>query len=110
MIKEDIKKLVEKLILELSKGNYSIINQDPYKSRISPEMMKKEIEEYGERLVELPEGKLDEIEVIYIKDNRSNYAMDVDLWTEKGESDLTLSLTITEEPEVLIEIDNLHIL
>ena len=111
MVSKDVKKLIQKLVAELAKGNYSIIKEPPFQSRCNPEDIARVIEDYGRTITNLPNEAFNFYKAIPVKGEKSKYALDVDLWTkEQGRSDLTLQLTVSDQENLVIEVDDLHIL
>lgn len=104
---ESIYELVHKLVL----GKYEEINLGNVSGRLTSSELRDTIIEYDERITDIPIEVLAATEVIAVKTFVNTWAIDLDLWTNKGLSDLTLSLTISISDEILnLYIDDLHVL
>lgn len=104
--------LIEKLVKKIADGEYSIIKEKPnFKSRVEINDLSRIIQEYGETIIPLPDNAFDYIDIYPIEGKNKMYSIDIPIWTqEEGQSDLTLSLTLTDKEKILIEIDDLHVL
>ena len=83
--------------------------------RLTEEELTTAVELYGREILALPEEGYARMDVYELVDPAPpGWTVDVDLWTrEEGRSDLTLSLTLvgpSDEGEIRIEIDGLHVL
>jgi hypothetical protein len=106
--------VLKELTRDLVDGKYLGLERDGRAGRLDASQISWAIQNYGRHLVEPPESAFENAEAVSIKDaSAPTWATDFDLWTaEEGESDLTLSVTITEagSGRVRIEIDDLHVL
>ncbi len=111
----------EKIIEAVKQVASYLVNED-YKGleiltkgvRANEDDIKGMILSYGRKLVKPPENVYDDdLDIIEIKDSeRPTFSACMHLWTEEeGMSDLSLELTlITVDEDVLIELDNIHVL
>lgn len=107
----------KKIVQWLAQDEYDKVEERTNRVRLSAKQLRSAIEEYGRHLVVPPEGVFDELDVIEIDTQSDSKAWSVrfDLWTqEEGRSDLSLEMTMREpkEPdgELIVELDNLHVL
>jgi hypothetical protein len=112
-IVEETKTLVQWLV----KHDYDAIERRSQGVRWPGTELKRAVAEYGRTLIMPPDQAFDALDVIAIqKDNGPRaWSIRFDLWTrEEGRSDLTLEITLKESEqrtgEMVLEIDNLHVL
>jgi hypothetical protein len=114
LLPEHLKPTLKKLVADLVSGDHSMLEQDGRSGRLDAKQIEGAILRYKCHLIDPPISAYDDLEAFYIKGSvPPAWAVDIDLWTiEEGRSDLTLSVTISEEnPNVIrIEIDDLHVL
>ncbi len=99
------------LVDDLVAGNYAELEADGRIGRLTQGQLRDAIEEYGRKLVPLPDDRMEMHE--YQSDaDPLEFAVDVTLWTaEEGRSDLTLSLTVVENGDnPMLSIDDVHVL
>ncbi len=103
-----IRSLVEALV----EGRFDQLERDGRSGRLSSHELKKTLKAYGRTIITLPDEAFGFVDVYSVKGHESIWALDVPLWTaEEGRSDLTLSLTVSENQDgVQLEIDDLHVL
>lgn len=101
------------LVHELVMSNFSQLEQDGRAGRLSADDLQATISRYGRTLIDLPEEAFsDDRFSIYQTRGKSKWSIDLTLWTkEEGESDLTLQVEARiDKGDVLLEIDDLHVL
>jgi hypothetical protein len=110
-IDPDIQRLLRKLVQDLADAKYDDIAADGRGGRLTPVELHSLIHNYGRTLITLPDEAWSLVDVYLIAGQPDVVAMDIPLWTkEEGRSDLTLSVTITRSHEVLVQIDDIHVL
>lgn len=117
MDEEKFRKTLLYVLDLLVRGEYQALETLSRGRRLTAQEMQETVVRWPYRLVMPPDNDLSDIVYGEIKNitgsNPIQWATDVKLWTaEEGWSDLTLSLTLTNEPGDLydVEIDNLHVL
>ena len=105
---EPIRELVEILI----KKKFDLLEKDGRIGRLSPAELETAINDYGRTLISLPDAAFELAEEYKVESQENMWDVDIPLWTrEEGRSDLTLSVTINFQNDVLsIYIDDLHVL
>jgi hypothetical protein len=100
------------LVDDLVAGDYSAVRGDVRIGRLTEEELTRAIAAYGRRLVPLPRGAMDAMDVYPLDSLPGQFAVDVPLWTiEEGRSDLTLSLKVIDRDDfVMVSINDLHVL
>ncbi len=105
---------IAKLVAHLAAGEFDQAFQQAPSSRVNAEDLERAISEYGRRLVPLPPEGLQLIDYVEIQGvGAPCWSVVVPLFTEEeGRSDLSLELTIQEQPAGVhtIEIDDVHVL
>jgi hypothetical protein len=83
-------------------------------SRVSAEELEQVVRDYSRRLVMPPRDRQPPLGVVRIQDSEPvRWSVDVPLWSgPEGRSDLTLQLTVTEQPggAFSVAVDDLHVL
>lgn len=105
----DFKYSIESLVNTLAAQEYDKIERDKQNGIIPIIDLISRIDEYGEKIVSLPDGWVKEALVYNIENKRLDVYLP--LWTNLGKSDLTLSLScfyIHNNPQ--IEINDLEVL
>jgi hypothetical protein len=105
---DPIRSLVETLV----NGHFDQLERDGRSGRLSAHELQEALHAYGRTLITLPDEAFRLAEVYPVKGQNATWAVDVPLWTaEEGQSDLTLSLTVSDSKDgVQLEIDDLHTL
>jgi len=105
---------IAKLVAHLAAGEFDQALQQAPSSRVSAGDLERAITEYGRRLVPLPPEGLELIDYVEIQGvGPLCWSVVVPLFTEEeGRSDLSLELTIQEQPAGvhMIEIDDVRVL
>lgn len=105
---------IAKLVAYLAAGEFDQALQQAPSSRVKAKDLERAISEYGRRLVPLPPEGLRLIDYVEVQGGSSPcWSVVVPLFTEEeGRSDLSLELTIQEQPSGvhMIEIDDVHVL
>lgn len=105
-----VKRLVEWLV----NGDLTAIEQYTGGVRLSADLLRDAITEYGHKLVMPPEKALENIDVIEVTGAiPRKWSVRFDLWTEdEGRSDLTLECTLIDSENDFLdaEVDNIHVL
>ncbi|MFC1790323.1 hypothetical protein ACFLZP_02465 [Patescibacteria group bacterium] len=109
---KEVKIAVREVERAIVKGKFKKISPNIANSRLTKQDIKKAIEEYGGRVTLVSDNAYDNLQPIEVRgSNPKVWAVDFDLWVEGKQSDLTLSLTVTNVKNKLIAvIDDLHIL
>jgi hypothetical protein len=105
---------VVQLLRWLISGDYGAIDKASKGVRLSADLLRQAVVDYGRTLVMPPALALEQLDVIEVGgSNPRAWSVRVDLWTaEEGRSDLSLECTLIDGTEDLlgVEIDNLHVL
>jgi hypothetical protein len=112
-MEEKIKKIVERLVLDLIDGNFSKLVESGEAGRLTAYEIQNVLNEYGGTLSIPPEEAYNDMEILLVENaHESTWVADFDLWVNNKRSDLTLSCTIieSENGELKIAIDDLHVL
>ena len=111
MIPEPLLAPLRELVRSLVEGDFEKLEADGRAGRLTATELRSAVAEYGQQLVSVPDDELRRADVYPIKGEEGVWAVDVDLWTTEGRSDLTLSVTMRAEAErISAEIDDLHVL
>lgn len=100
--------LLKEVVSDLVSGNYSTLKAKQRLGRLNTGEIERAIEEYGQQLVHPLDTAFDCVEWLPYEQGR--WFVDFDLWTQKGQSDLTLTLSFQEGPPASVEIEDLHVL
>lgn len=94
-------------------GDFQAVENRSEGVRLTSEMMRRAIEEYGRTLVMPPEEAFLDIDAIdVLTSDLPTWSIRFDLWTkEERHSDLSLECTIIvhKDGSIAIEIDNIHV-
>ncbi|MCE9578147.1 MAG: hypothetical protein K8W52_33790 [Deltaproteobacteria bacterium] len=112
MLNPTFKEQVRILVCDLSRGAYAEVEADGRAGRLSAEILRRAVEEYGRQLVPIPEAGWALVDVYERTDVVGMVSMDVPLWTvEEGRSDLTLSLEASwVDGAPILRVENLHVM
>ena len=106
--------LIKQLVAWLVGGNYFEIETRSRGVRLSADLMRQSIEEYGRTLIMPPDKVFSNIDAIRVPNaDRPTWSVRFDLWTkEEGRSDLSVECTIFDrgDGELELELDNIHVL
>ncbi|WP_257167426.1 hypothetical protein [Bradyrhizobium sp. SRS-191] len=107
--------LVEQVMAWLVSGNFPAVEVRSRGLRLSAEMMRQAIEDYGRTLVMPPSEAFASMDVIRVADaGRRAWSIRFDLWTkEEGRSDLSLECTIVDRCDghaLDLTVDDIHVL
>lgn len=106
--------LMRQVIAWLVGGNFLAIEVRSNGVRLSAQMIRQAIEEYGRTPVMPPESAFSAIDAIQVANtDRPTWSIRFDVWTkEEGRSDLSLECTIVEGNDGILEleVDNIHVL
>ena len=109
-IKNEVRKIVQWLV----ECDYDAIVNYTNGHRLPAKEIRFAIEDYGRKLVMVPENQFENLDVIEVtKACPREWSVRCPLWTlEEGRSDLTLEMSIidTSQEELRTEIDNVIIL
>lgn len=103
-----IREVVELLV----RGEFAVLERDGRSGRLNSQEIESAISEYGKRLISLPDNSFQSADCYDIEGVKNTWTMDIPLWTaEEGESDLTLSITVTKENDSIhVGINDIHVL
>jgi hypothetical protein len=105
---------IRRVVSLLVSGDYRTIEKLTAATRLDAEVISRAIYEYGHTLVVPPDSAFENLDVIEVHESTpKRWSVRVNLWTEEeGCSDLSLELTLIEskDSDMLIEVDNLHVL
>jgi hypothetical protein len=103
---------IRRLVHDLAAHSYSSIEADGRIGRLTQAELGTAVAKYGRTLVPLPSDGMNFVYSYPVKDKPGEFIVEVTLWTlEEGRSDLTLSLTVLDNPgELRLSIDDLHVL
>ena len=92
--------------------NYSNLSSKKRTNRLSNEEVEKMIKNYGGSITERPSESLADLQVIKIEGNDfDTYHVDYDLYIDSKQSNLTLSLIVTNDNgDFVASIEDLHVL
>ena len=107
-----LKNTVEKLLLLLSRGEYSTLIKRCADSRLTADDVRRAINEYGGKPVMPPDNGYGDLDAILIKNSSpSKWSVRIPIWmADEGRSDLTLDIAIIvskERSEVIL--NDLHV-
>jgi hypothetical protein len=108
-----LKEVVQQVVRLLVIHEYDKLVKMSGGIQLSASEMAAAISDYGSTLVYPPAVAFDSIDAVGVLSSKPpKWSIVFPLWTEEeGRSDLTLELTVIEEPVGLrVEIDNLHVL
>lgn len=110
----------EKLISAVLQIEKALVNKDyksvasgsDHKSRLTENEIEQALKAYGGELTVAPKKSLLRIHPIKIQNSKDeSYAIDFDLWVDNKQSDLTVSLTVTNiNNHFIASIDDIHVL
>jgi hypothetical protein len=110
---EQLKGPVREVVRLLAAGQYSELEAITNGARLKATEMANAINEYGRKLIPVPEEGLNLMDVVKVgKVIPPKWSVTMPLWTrEEGRSDLSIELTLTEEGNAFrIEFDDIHVL
>jgi len=97
--REKIIRLAKKIESDLIAGKFNQIVSE-YECDITEADIREMLNKYSKPLFLTPDNEINNVKIIKIKtDEKNTWAVDWDLWTEKGRSDLTLLLDVTKETD-----------
>ena len=111
-MRNELKELVSRTVDLLVRGDYVELERMTSGRRLTASEIEQAVREYGGRLIMPPDGQLC-LDTIQVRGQiPPTWSVRCDLWTEEeGRSDLSLELTVIDQPgDALIEVDNLHVL
>jgi hypothetical protein len=99
---------VNQILQLLVNCDYDAIEKVSNGVRLSATEIKQAVDQYGRSLEMPPEDS--ELDIVEIEGGKG-WSVRCDLWTkEEGRSDLTLELTIVNENNFRVEVDDIHVL
>lgn len=105
--------MLRQVVTWLVVGDFQAIVDRSKGIRLTAEMMRRAIEEYGRTLVLPPEEAFSDIDAIRVSiADQPTWSIRFDLWTKEDErSDLCLECTIIvfSDSSIGLEIDNIHV-
>ena len=104
---------IQQLVHELVNANFDNLEEDGRSGRLSAHDLRRVIEEYPNKLVNLPNDAFaSKYASAFQVNGISNWRFDVSLWTEEeGRSDLTLQIEgCIDTGDIILKIDDLHVL
>lgn len=111
---ERIKATVIQLVHWLATENYPAIENHSHGIRLSEDLLRAAVGEYGGKIVMPPSIVFENIDTVLVAgSDPKKWSVRFDLWTERdGRSDLSLECTLIDGKNELldVEIDNLHVL
>ncbi len=113
MNKEKLYRTVAQVIKLLVEGKYDKLEALDMGERLTTSDLQKSVDNYGRCLVIPPSEAFEQMNVIEIMESTPvRWYVGVALWTEEGQSDLTLELTLIDSSDncYLVEVDDLHVL
>jgi hypothetical protein len=107
--------LMKQMITWFVNGDFADVEVRSRGVRLSAELMRQAIEEYGRTLIMPPNEAFSSVDVIQVANaDRLTWSVSFDLWTkEEGRSDLSVECTIVDREDgamLDLEIDNIHVL
>ncbi|NPV19950.1 DUF7668 domain-containing protein [Bradyrhizobium aeschynomenes] len=107
--------LVEQVMAWLVSGNFAAIERRSRGVRLSADMMRQAIADYGRTLITPPSEAFATMDVIRVADaDRPAWSIRFDLWTkEEGRSDLSLECRIVDRCDghaLDLAVDDIHVL
>ena len=115
-ITKEIVEAVKEVETALIEGNYKSVAAESRPSRLSESEIETAIKEYGGTITKCPNTKIENLKIIEIGDMShgkqvpSKWFVDLDLYIDEKQSDLTLSLHVVKNDDgtLLALVDNLH--
>ena len=109
-----IEGLMRQIVRWLVDRDFEAIEKYSRGRRLSADMIRGAVDDYGRTLIMPPDATFSNLDVIEVQTAAvPTWAVGVDLWTkEEGRSDLTLECTVIDSggKELDAEIDDLHVL
>ena len=106
--------LLKQMIAWLVSGDFVAIEVRSGGVRLSANLMRQVIEEYGRTLIMPPDDAFTNVDAIRVTNaDRPTWSVRFDLWTqEEGRSDLSVECTVTDRGngELDLEVDDIHVL
>ena len=106
--------VIRQIISWLVAGDYKAIEAASHGVRLSAELLRDAVADYGKKLITPPDFNIDKLDIVEITNSTMpSWSINIVLWTlEEGRSDLTLECTVIERDidKIDIEVDNLHVL
>ena len=112
-MKKSLANAVRAVVSKLVRKDYEGAAFLSRRVRLSKAEIESAIRAYGKTLIDPPGDAFDSAEVTRIRSSGNpRWSVVVPFWTkEEGRSDLSLEVTIIEEPTLTrVEIDNIHVL
>jgi hypothetical protein len=113
-VADRIADLIKQVVAWLVAGDYVSIERRSRGVRLSANLMREAIAQYGRTLSMPPEDSFRNLDVISVQSaDVPTWSIRFDLWTvEQGRSDLSLECTVSDHSgeDLDLEIDNLHVL
>ena len=113
LAKNEIEAII-KIEAALVRGDYESISCEAGRSRLSKTEIENALKPYSGMVTFAPEYILNSLEAIAVgEDDSGKLAVDFDLWIDGRQSDLTLSMSLHQQPsnrEVEVFIEDLHTL
>ncbi|PLK45787.1 hypothetical protein [Emticicia sp. TH156] len=107
MKKNNIEKILKKVVEYLTDGNYNLVYENDKNKRLSIAEIETAIKEYNGTISFPPNNAFDNFYDYNDESSNENF-IEFNLWFDNSESDLTLSITIYETGEYSIE--DIHVL
>jgi hypothetical protein len=109
-----IEGLMRQIVRWLVNRDFESIEKYSHGRRLSADMLRSAVDDYGRTLIMPPDATFSDLDVISVEMAAvPTWSVRVDLWTkEEGLSDLSLECTVIDAggQELEAEIDNLHVL
>lgn len=106
--------VIRQLMILLVARDYSAIERRTNGIRLSADVLRMAVSEYGRTLVMPPDQAFASIDMIRVTAaTDSTWSVRMNLWTiEEGRSDITLECTLIDRSVdyIAVEVDNLHVL
>jgi hypothetical protein len=106
--------LLKRVLVRLVGGNFVAIELRSRGVRLSADLMRQAVEEYGRTLIMLPDEVFSSLDVIPVTNaDKPTWSVRFNLWTkEEGRSDLSLECTVADRGDDALnfEVDNIHVL
>ena len=113
MVSQALTSICREMVDFLVRKEYELAVERCSTSRLSSEVLRDVVADYGRRLVSPPSEAYRDLDAIALKGTPvQTWSVAVPLWSEEeGRSDLTLELTIAlSSSGARVEIDDLHVL
>ncbi|MGQ7249270.1 DUF7668 domain-containing protein [Halomonas sp. V046] len=114
MTKNEIERIVRKIVDQLVQKQYSSLEKETDGIRLTSKEISNAVDGYGRNLIQPPNSAFSDIDAIKVDiADADTWSIRFDLWTEQeGRSDLSLEATLIKsaDKKIRIELDDIHVM